>query len=334
MFLTFELFVSLVCGIIDGIKLGQGRCNGVLIALITVFSVYLLTILFFRPHQAPFAWCMSLVLSILQLLAAVFVALQQFSGYHDGLLWADTVTLMAIYSVTFQALVNLLPSLLGTLEHVVMKMNKELSWKDEVDVDDESLTEVLVNKGGTSPLARDKNKYYIDLVVADTPMLVVPSTEAVRIRSIQGNAEESKTEFSTTPCSPHLLETNRSDPVLPLSVISDALVELRTTVDPSLVPIAIFSGLEDILLSIDDNDEDYSNFRGADGEKKKKSDDGFVGRLDEVLELVSIFLCSLDVEGGEAAETQQLPALRSFLWEGTVLVRRMRGTLIVDSSSI
>ena len=107
-FIVVEMAMCVLCGLLDGIKLGLGRCNFVLVAASVLFGGYLFLVLYLRPHNAWFALLFTCCMTILQLLSIVLMTVNQFVGVDSAASWAETAQI-SLYLILVRTAIDILP---------------------------------------------------------------------------------------------------------------------------------------------------------------------------------------------------------------------------------
>ncbi len=74
-FCVVEMAMCVACGVVEGMKFGEGRCNAVLVVLAVVFLGYLVLVIVFRPFHVPYLNVHTIVVSILMAVSSTCVVL-------------------------------------------------------------------------------------------------------------------------------------------------------------------------------------------------------------------------------------------------------------------
>ena len=154
-FLTVELFVCVLCGTLDGVKLGIHQCNGIVITLIIILLAYFIFIMKTRPYNAPFLLIFSIILTGIQLAAAVFMGISMFGGGETWQDWAEFLTLIAFYIIIGRAFFDIAPKLKQMIVQAAKKcMKKKPKKSNNLDLttqlleaiqDDQNNVEMQIN---------------------------------------------------------------------------------------------------------------------------------------------------------------------------------------------
>ena len=108
-FIVVEMVMCIACGGMEGLKLGEGRCGPVLIALVVVTVVYLILVTLVRPFDAHYSNAHTILLCTMQCISAVCVLLNQLYGFTTADTVAQWSTILSLYLVMGRAAVDLLP---------------------------------------------------------------------------------------------------------------------------------------------------------------------------------------------------------------------------------
>ena len=140
-FLAVELLVCALCGTLDGIKLGVSQCNGIIVALIVILLGYLAFIAKTKPYNAPFLMLFSLALTVIQLVAAIFMAVSMFGGGDSWQERAEVLTVIAFYTIIFRAFFDIAPKVKQMINQVIKSLCGKKKQKKSNNLD---LTEQLL----------------------------------------------------------------------------------------------------------------------------------------------------------------------------------------------
>ena len=113
-FITIEMSMCVMCGLLGGIKLGFGRCNGVIIVLFVVLLVYIATLVIRRPYTSPLIFTFGAITTALQLFSVVMMMLHKFGDVSGALSAADVGSVIAMYVLLVQTIVGIYPRLRST----------------------------------------------------------------------------------------------------------------------------------------------------------------------------------------------------------------------------
>jgi hypothetical protein len=138
-FLVVEAGVAVLCAILDGVKLGPGKCNPVVIVICVVLFCFLVTVLTLRPYTAPFLSLFSILTAGIQFAAALFMAFALFDLGNNFQSRAETLAFVGMYLIVARALFDVVPKLirLALLLHRSL-FGKKKRYDDSDDDSDDS----------------------------------------------------------------------------------------------------------------------------------------------------------------------------------------------------
>ena len=139
-FASLEIAIAGLCGILDGIKLGLHKCDGIIIALIVILFIFFVAVIALRPYNAPFLLLFSILVSGIQLAAAVCMGISMFGGGDDWQEFAETLTLVGIYLIIGRAFFDIFPKVKQLVGSIVKKCFK----RPEPDKTHQDLTQQLL----------------------------------------------------------------------------------------------------------------------------------------------------------------------------------------------
>jgi hypothetical protein len=110
-FMSVEVGVAALMGLLEGVKLGLGTCNAVVIVIIVVLIVFLLIIVARRPYNSPFGSYFNILVTAVQVAGATFAAIALFGGGSAYQSRCELMTLVGVYLLIAKAVMDLLPKL-------------------------------------------------------------------------------------------------------------------------------------------------------------------------------------------------------------------------------
>ena len=147
-FMTAEIAMAAFIGILDGVKLGYGQCNAVVIALIIALFIFLVAIIALRPYNAPFLLFFSICVTILQLFGAICMAVAMFSGDDSWQEMAEMTSVIGIYIILGRAIFDITPKIKQFISMIIKSFCRKKKGPTSGHVDlTERLLEVVHQDG-------------------------------------------------------------------------------------------------------------------------------------------------------------------------------------------
>ena len=139
-FICVEVALAAVLGILDGARLGAGKCNAnVLILLLLLLAFFVATVVL-RPYNAPFLLLFSIAATGIQLTGAICMTIALYGNDSSWQATAENMAVVGIYLVLGRAVFDIVPK----LKQFIVMIIKACLRKQPKDLDHVDLTERLI----------------------------------------------------------------------------------------------------------------------------------------------------------------------------------------------
>jgi hypothetical protein len=150
-FMSVELGVAFLMGILGGIKFGT--CDTVAIAILVVLVLFLVVILVLQPYNTAFGTYFNILVTILQVLGAAFAVIVLSRGGADQMVYQERSELMSIvelYLMVGKAVLDLLPKFRDLIVYLYLRGTREgLGLLPQDKVESPTTHSASLGPGGT-----------------------------------------------------------------------------------------------------------------------------------------------------------------------------------------
>ena len=152
-FITAEVGLAALIGILDGAKLGVGKCHGIIVALIIFLLIFFVAIVALRPYNAPFLLLFSIGVTGVQLWGAVCMAIALFGEDDSWQATAETSSVIGIYLVLGRAIFDIAPKVKQFISMLIKLLCRRPKKRTAAHMDlSERLIEAAHEGGGVDAI--------------------------------------------------------------------------------------------------------------------------------------------------------------------------------------
>ena len=146
-FVTVELGMAALIGILDGIKLGAGQCKGIIIALLILLAIFFVAVVGLRPYNAPFLLLFSILVTGLQLWGAIAMTVAMYGDDESWQSTAENMSIVGVYLVIFRAFFDIAPKAKQLITAIIRSICKPKRKANDHQDLTERLLEVVHDQG-------------------------------------------------------------------------------------------------------------------------------------------------------------------------------------------